>query len=163
MTTVHYSTMDSPCGELLLVSDGQALVAVWFPPHPQLPSGAVRADELPLLVEARHQFAAYFTGELHDFDLPLAPAGTPFQQEVWAALRAIPYAETTSYGALARSVGRPLAARAVGAANGRNPLAIVVPCHRVIGGDGTLTGYAGGHARKRLLLDLEAGVLALQG
>ncbi|HVJ94578.1 MAG TPA: methylated-DNA--[protein]-cysteine S-methyltransferase, partial [Labilithrix sp.] len=99
---------------------------------------------------------AYFAGQRTSFDLELAPRGTPFQRDVWRALLSVPYGRTTTYSAIARSIGRPLAVRAVGAANGRNPLAIVVPCHRVIGNDGSLTGYAGGLDNKRFLLELEA-------
>jgi methylated-DNA-[protein]-cysteine S-methyltransferase len=112
-----------------------------------------------LLRPAREQLRAYFAGELLDFDLPLAAAGTEFQQRVWQALGAIPYGATASYAAIARAIGSPTATRAVGAANGRNPIAIIVPCHRVIGKDGTLTGYGGGLARKQWLLRHEAGVL----
>jgi methylated-DNA-[protein]-cysteine S-methyltransferase len=111
-----------------------------------------------VLAQARAQIRDYFDGELRNFTLPLAPQGTPFQQEVWSALRDIPFGETTSYGALAAQLGRPGSARAVGAANRQNPIAIVVPCHRVIGTNGTLTGYAGGLERKSLLLDHEARV-----
>jgi methylated-DNA-[protein]-cysteine S-methyltransferase len=149
----HYDTMDSPLGELLLATDGHALTAVHMGgiPYPgwKRDRGALR--------EPAEQLEAYFAGELRDFDLPLAPQGTPFQREVWSALRGIPYGSTISYGELAASVGRPHAARAVGAANGRNPIAVVIPCHRVIGASGALTGYGGGLGRKRLLLDLEAG------
>jgi methylated-DNA-[protein]-cysteine S-methyltransferase len=113
------------------------------------------------LREPAEQLEAYLAGELRDFDLPLAPQGTPFQREVWSALRKIPYGSTISYGELAAAVGRPHAARAVGAANGRNPIAVVIPCHRVIGASGGLTGYGGGLGRKRLLLDLEAGRLSV--
>jgi methylated-DNA-[protein]-cysteine S-methyltransferase len=109
----------------------------------------------------RDQLDAYFAGERRDFDLQLAPEGTPFRQEVWSALRDIPYGETRSYGQLAAQIGRPGAARAVGLANGRNPIAIVVPCHRVIGSNRSLTGYAAGVERKRQLLELETGVLGL--
>lgn len=104
---------------------------------------------------ARQQLAAYFAGELERFDLPLAPAGTGFQRRVWDAVAAVPYGATASYSEIATAVGRPGACRAVGAANGRNPLAIVIPCHRVIGSAGALTGYGGGLERKRALLDLE--------
>jgi len=105
--------------------------------------------------EAAQQLDAYWAGELFDFDLALTPAGTPFQKKVWAALRAIPYGRTATYGEIARSIGSPSACRAVGAANGRNPIAIVVPCHRVIGANGTLTGYAGGLEMKEQLLEHE--------
>src|SRR5690606_19796588 len=108
---------------------------------------------------AEQQLAAYFAGEASDFDLPLAPRGTPFQQQVWTALRTIPRGETRSYAAIARQIENPDAIRAVGAANGANPIAIIIPCHRVIASDGTLHGYAGGLERKRWLLDLEANSL----
>lgn len=113
------------------------------------------ASSDPLLIEAADQLRAYFAGELRDFDLPLAPRGTEFQREVWAAVSAIPYGETATYSEIAAAVGRPSARRAIGAANGRNPLPVIVPCHRVIGAAGALTGYGGGLGRKRSLLDLE--------
>jgi methylated-DNA-[protein]-cysteine S-methyltransferase len=106
--------------------------------------------------ELRSQLDAYFGGELREFELPLAPEGAEFEQRVWRVLQTIPYGTTTSYGAIARQLNSPNAARAVGTANGRNPIAIVIPCHRVIGADGSLTGYGGGLARKRLLLELES-------
>lgn len=156
----YVSVFDSPCGALLLTSDGRAVTALAF--EPQLrPPGAERADDLPVFVRLRAQLGDYFAGRPVDFDVEVAPVGTPFQQQVWSALRSIPYAGTASYGEIARRIGRPTASRAVGAANGRNPIAIIVPCHRVIGSDGSLTGYAGGAARKRLLLDLESGVRVL--
>lgn len=108
-----------------------------------------------MLARAAAQLAAYFAGERRDFDLPLAPQGTPFQQRVWDALLAIPYGAVRSYGDVARAIGRPAASRAVGAANGRNPIAIIVPCHRVIGASGQLTGYGGGLPTKRWLLEHE--------
>ena len=108
------------------------------------------------------QLTAYFAGELDTFDLPLAPRGTPFQRTVWAALQEIPYGETTSYGELAEQIGRPNAARAVGLANGKNPIGIIVPCHRVVGSGGDLTGYGGGLARKQYLLDFERAGAGLQ-
>ena len=117
---------------------------------------AVAAPADPLLLEAADQLRAYFAGELRAFDLPLAPDGTAFQLDVWEAVSAIPYGGTASYSAIATAVGRPSACRAVGAANGRNPLPVIVPCHRVIGSAGGLTGYGGGLDRKRSLLDLEA-------
>jgi methylated-DNA-[protein]-cysteine S-methyltransferase len=157
-----YTRVPSPVGELLLVGDEQWLRSVHMPDQkgsPAVRSGWTRADGAFSL--ARDQLDAYFAGELRDFDLPLAPEGTPFQQTVWDALREIPYGETRSYGELAEQIGKPGAARAVGLANGRNPIGIVVPCHRVIGSAGALTGYAGGIERKRQLLELEAGVLGL--
>jgi methylated-DNA-[protein]-cysteine S-methyltransferase len=114
------------------------------------------ASSDPLLLDAADQLRAYFAGELREFDLPLAPRGTPFQREVWAAVAAVPYGRTATYSEIAAAVGRPSACRAVGAANGRNPLPVIVPCHRVIGAAGALTGYGGGLDRKRSLLDLEA-------
>jgi methylated-DNA-[protein]-cysteine S-methyltransferase len=155
--TTHYCRLPSPIGELLLTTDGDALTGVHMEPH-EVRDGWRRDDAL--LGPAAEQVRAYFAGELRDFDLRLAPEGTDFQRRVWEALRAIPFGETISYGELARRLGRPTASRAVGAANGRNPIAIVVPCHRVIGADGTLTGYGGGLDRKRWLLRHEESVLA---
>jgi methylated-DNA-[protein]-cysteine S-methyltransferase len=161
MTMIH-TTVDSPIGELLLLGDGQGLTGLYMQeggrPKPIHPSWQ-EADEP--FDEARAQLAEYFAGERREFDLALAPPGIEFQQRVWAELRKIPYGETITYGEQARRLGIPLAARAIGAANGQNPLAIVVPCHRVIGANGKLTGYAGGLERKRLLLELESGVSAL--
>jgi methylated-DNA-[protein]-cysteine S-methyltransferase len=153
---MHIRTLDSPLGELTLVSDGEALTGLYMTEHrhrPQLPPAT--GDDDRVLAQARDQLAEYFAGERREFDLPLRPAGTPFQQSVWAALREIPYGETAGYGELAARLGRPGAARAVGLANGRNPISIVVPCHRVIGAAGALTGYGGGLERKRYLLELE--------
>jgi methylated-DNA-[protein]-cysteine S-methyltransferase len=155
-----YTTLTTPIGELLLTADDDgALTAVDLPNRHRDTAGLERDDEL--LAGARRQLTEYFAGERTTFDLPLRPHGAPFQLRVWEALLRIPYGETASYGELARELGHPTAARAVGAANGRNPLAIVVPCHRVIGSDGTLTGYAGGLECKRALLDLEVGRAAL--
>jgi methylated-DNA-[protein]-cysteine S-methyltransferase len=155
--TVLYTRIESPIGELLLVGDGHALHGL----HMQDGRTAVAVDPEWRLAdepfaEVRRQLSEYFDGERTTFDVPLAMAGTPFQRRVWSALREIPYGETTSYGELAGRLGRPSASRAVGLANGRNPIAVIVPCHRVIGSDGNLTGYGGGLERKRLLLDLEA-------
>ncbi|MBK5308075.1 MAG: methylated-DNA--[protein]-cysteine S-methyltransferase [Frankiaceae bacterium] len=161
--TSLFTTVPSPIGDLLLLgerSSGRtALTGLYCDPPPagRPPEDARRDDAA--FADARAQLAAYFGGELQDFDLPLAATGTPFQHEVWAALREIPYGETTTYGALARELGRPVgAARAVGACNGRNPIGIVVPCHRVIGASGNIVGYAGGLDRKRWLLAHEARV-----
>ena len=156
MTT--YSTFDSPVGELLLVGDDEGLRGLYLPNHkrgPQVAAGWRRDDAA--LARVRAQLQEYFGGERTAFDLPLAPVGTPFQLEVWDALKRIPFGETRGYGDLAKELGRPGAARAVGAANGRNPISIVVPCHRVVGSTGTLTGYAGGVAVKERLLALERG------
>jgi methylated-DNA-[protein]-cysteine S-methyltransferase len=119
-------------------------------------------DDAEPFAAAKEQLAAYFAGRLREFDLPLAPRGTPFQQQVWAGLREIPYGHTLSYGELARRIGYPAGARAVGLANGRNPISIIVPCHRVIGADGRLVGYGGGLENKQALLALEAAVAAGQ-
>ncbi|HVJ63631.1 MAG TPA: methylated-DNA--[protein]-cysteine S-methyltransferase [Bdellovibrionota bacterium] len=158
-----YRKMKSPVGELTLVANERGLAAVlWQDDRP----GRVRLGGLgedrdhPLLIEAEKQLRQYFGGERQSFSLELAPEGTEFQQEVWLALRKIPYGETRSYGELAKVIGRPSASRAVGAANGRNPLSIVVPCHRVIGAGGQLTGFAGGLECKSILLNLEAQRLA---
>ena len=155
---MHITTVESPIGELTLASDGEALTGVYMTDQrhrPELPAGG---DDDDVLAAAREQLAEYFAGARHAFDLPLRPAGTPFQRAVWEALREIPYGETAGYGELARRLGRPGAARAVGLANGRNPWSIVVPCHRLLGDRGALTGYGGGLPRKRFLLELVARV-----
>jgi methylated-DNA-[protein]-cysteine S-methyltransferase len=152
MPTTYTATVDSPVGPLLLTSDGTSLTRLLFDVRPH-PSWSTEPD--PIIERAAAQLVEYFAGERTAFDLPLEPAGTPFQLTVWAALRGIPYAETINYGQLALRVGNARASRAVGLANGRNPISIVVPCHRVIGADGSLTGYGGGLDRKRTLLDLE--------
>ena len=157
--TTSYAYLDSPVGRLLLAGDPQGLTLVRFPGE----RGAVRpaADwrrDDGVFSEAIDQLAEYFAGERREFALPLQPLGTPFQKIVWSALRSIPYGATVSYGELARRIGRPSASRAVGAANGANPLPIIVPCHRVIGADRSLTGFGGGLETKRFLLALEAGV-----
>jgi methylated-DNA-[protein]-cysteine S-methyltransferase len=160
--TCFYSVVASPIGELVLTSDGEALTGLHMPLRHGKPVGAPAAgwkrDEKALR-EVREQLRQYFAGERCSFDLPLRMAGTPFQRMVWQGLLEIPFGATWSYAELARHVGRPGASRAVGAANGRNPIGIVVPCHRVIGSDGTLTGYGGGVDRKEFLLELEASVL----
>lgn len=160
--TIFWTLYDGPQGPLLLaVRDDGAVVRVAFVDGafvdgaPDVEDGWVRDDGA--LVSVVRQLDEYFAGERTEFELALAPEGTPFQLEVWEALTAIPYGETISYGELADRVGRPGAARAVGAANGQNPLPIVVPCHRVIGANGTLTGFGGGLDWKRCLLELEAG------
>lgn len=153
-----YTTMASPVGELTLVASTQGLVAIlWEGDDPaRVPLGAMtEALDHPVLAEAVRQLADYFAGEREAFDLPLDFRGTDFQKRVWAALLAIPYGETRSYGEIARAIGAPTASRAVGAANGRNPISIVAPCHRVVGTDGRLTGFAGGLAAKARLLGLE--------
>ena len=151
----RWDVVDSPIGRLLLVSDGRALTSVTMGARESdAPRAGVR-DEAGL-AEAAEQLNAYFAGELTEFELPLAPGGTEFQRRVWQALREIPYGETASYGEIAHAVGRPDAVRAVGTTNGRNPIPVIVPCHRVIGADGSLVGFGGGLPRKRKLLELEA-------
>ncbi|HEY5798764.1 MAG TPA: methylated-DNA--[protein]-cysteine S-methyltransferase [Burkholderiaceae bacterium] len=164
---IHYTEHTSPLGPLLLVANEAGLQAIYFQEHRHfagleqaVADGWQRNDAHPVLRETARQLDRYFAGQLTHFDLPLAAAGTPFQQSVWLGLTRIPYGQTSSYGGLADAIGNRAAVRAVGAANGRNPLSIVVPCHRVIGGDGALTGYAGGLERKRYLLALEARTLA---
>jgi methylated-DNA-[protein]-cysteine S-methyltransferase len=152
MTTTYTTTIDSPVGPLLLTSDGTSLTRLLFDAQPD-PSWST--EPCALLDRAVAQLREYFAGERTTFDLPLEPSGTPFQLTVWTALRDIPYAETINYGELALRVGNARASRAVGLANGRNPISIVVPCHRVIGANGSLTGYGGGLDRKRTLLELE--------
>ena len=155
---MSYRTISSPIGELTVVERDGALVGLYMTDHkpaPHLETFGERDDDTLPQLDA--QLGEYFAGERTSFDLPLAPTGTDFQQRVWAALRTIPYGETWSYGRLAEAVGQPGAARAVGLANGRNPISIVVPCHRVVGSSGKLTGYAGGVERKAFLLDLERG------
>lgn len=141
-------TFPSPLGPLTLTEKEGALSELRF-------GDFGGEDASPLLERARREIGEYFAGKRRSFDLPLAPAGTPFQQEVWRALQAIPYGECRTYGAIAAAVGRPKAFRAVGMANHCNPLPLLVPCHRVVGADGRLTGYAGGLERKRLLLSVE--------
>lgn len=150
--------LPSPVGTLTLVASEAGLAAIlWDDDAPgRVRLGTLAADPShPVVREAARQLGAYFSGARTRFDLPLDMAGTPFQREVWAALSTIPYGETRSYGTIARQIGQPAACRAVGAANGRNPVSIVVPCHRAIGANGALTGFAGGLAIKRRLLALE--------
>lgn len=153
------STMPSPVGPLRLYASDSGLTAIYLENHKGAPTlDASESENHPVLAEARLQLAEYFAGERVSFDVPLAASGTPFQLRVWAALREIPLGSTWSYSDLARHIGCPGAARAVGAANGRNPLSIIVPCHRVVGANGTLTGYAGGVDAKRWLLAHEQRV-----
>lgn len=159
-----YACLPSPVGELLVVAEGGSLVELSF----DAPRALARRTSSVAMRQAPGEFAAfanelrsYFAGELREFAVPLAPVGSVFEQRVWRILRTIPYGATTSYGTIARELGVPNAARAVGTANGRNPIAIVIPCHRVIGADGGLTGYGGGLARKRLLLELEGRQVGL--
>ena len=154
--TIWHSDMTSPLGKLRLESDGDALTRIALPLEKRTVVRVTRRqDDLEIFVVARRQLEAYFNGQVLEFDLPLAPSGTPFQLKVWTELRRIPRGETISYAKLAQRVGSPRAHRAVGAANGRNPLPIVVPCHRVVGSNGRLTGFAGGLEAKGWLLRLE--------
>ena len=154
--TVRYTEMDSPVGRLLIAGDSSGLRCVLFADgkRPARPEPGWLEDSASLS-EATSQLRAYFAGTLFRFRLPLAPRGTPFQKRVWRQLLEIPYGETASYGEIARRIGSPRASRAVGLANGANPIAIVIPCHRVIGSNGKLTGYGGGIAKKEWLLDWE--------
>jgi methylated-DNA-[protein]-cysteine S-methyltransferase len=156
----HYDWLPSPIGELLLISDGEHLTGLYTRVSPALRKSTAKwtRDE-PALRETRAQLKAYFGGELKEFDLPMALEGTDFQRKVWEKLCEIPYGVTTSYGELARRLGTPSASRAVGLANGSNPISIIVPCHRVIGADGSLTGYGGGLERKEWLLKHEGALL----
>ena len=154
---LSWISVETPVGRMTLAADGEALVEVRFPaPGRARPRGREGAN--PVLARARQELLEYFAGARRAFDVPLARAGTDFERSVYRAVRAIPYGETRSYGALALELGRPRAARAVGAANGKNPLPLFVPCHRLLGSDGSLTGYGGGTRRKRWLLDHEARV-----
>jgi methylated-DNA-[protein]-cysteine S-methyltransferase len=152
-----WTTVPSPVGDLLLVAEDGALVTLHFSPFDP-PDGPPSPDE-PVLADARQQLAEHFARERTEFDLPLAPKGTAFQQRVWAELRRIPYGTTATYGEIAARLGDPGCVRAVGVANGRNPIALVVPCHRVIGSDGKLRGFGGGIERKQALLALEESSL----
>jgi methylated-DNA-[protein]-cysteine S-methyltransferase len=155
----YRAAFDSPLGELRLASNGQALTELFLPNHngqPQWMGPLESPNPDAVLRESIRQLRAYFAGKLRDFDVPVAPRGTEHQRRVWRELQNIPYGATISYGELARRIGRPTASRAVGAANGRNPISIIIPCHRVIGADGTLTGYGGGLDAKRWLIEHEA-------
>ena len=154
--TVLSIRVTSPIGVLTLTSNGSALTQLVIAREDAAKPDSMEPDRDPVLAAAREQLDAYIDMRLTHFDLPLAPRGTEFQRRVWDSLKAIPYGETISYAELARRVDNPTAVRAVGAANGRNPLMIIVPCHRVIGADGSLTGFGGGIDRKRWLLDHEA-------
>ena len=158
---LYRTSLPSPVGTLTLIASDEGLVAILWPDDTpgrvQLPAASER-DDHPVLAAAVAQLEEYFAGTRTAFDLPLDPRGTPFQRDVWRALTAIPFAGTRSYAEIARAIGRPSATRAVGAANGRNPLSIVAPCHRVVGANGALTGFAGGLETKRFLLDHERRV-----
>jgi methylated-DNA-[protein]-cysteine S-methyltransferase len=164
----RHTVIDSPLGELTLVASGEALTGLYFPHHWHPPTADslgrhVEAAADALFVRAAGQLREYLTGERTRFDLPIAPAGEPSQRRVWERLVDIAYGETTTYGELAAALADATTAYEVGQAVGRNPLSIIVPCHRVVGKDGALTGYAGGLKRKRFLLDLEAPVPAAAG
>jgi methylated-DNA-[protein]-cysteine S-methyltransferase len=154
--SVVHAVIDTPVGALTLVGHDDALCGVYFPEHVRRPDSETfgpRDDEA--FADARRQLTEYFAGGRRDFDLEVQPRGNAFQHKVWAQLKQIPYGETRTYGQLAAALGGPALARAVGAANGQNPLSIIVPCHRVVGSNGKLTGYAGGLDRKAFLLELE--------
>jgi methylated-DNA-[protein]-cysteine S-methyltransferase len=156
---MNYCYMDTPIGTLLVAGDEQAIQRIEFPKDgkPGHPEAGWRELELGPVAEAVRQLREYFSGRRTQFELPLNPQGTAFQRSVWRQLQDIPYGETISYGELAKRVGNPKASRAVGAANGQNPIPIVIPCHRVIGSNGKLTGFGGGLPTKEALLALERG------
>ena len=157
---MFYTEYQSPIGKLLLAASERGLAGVYFEEHKHFKGmdGWQRDDAHAVLQQTRLQLAAYFAGARREFDVPLdMRGGTAFQQAVWQALRTLPFGATASYAAIAKHIGNPDAVRAVGAANGRNPISIIVPCHRVIASSGALTGYAGGLNNKKLLLALEAG------
>jgi methylated-DNA-[protein]-cysteine S-methyltransferase len=157
--TLVYDVVPAPIGRLIVASDGEAVAGVWMAnASPSDAAWSARQGSDAVLTEARAQLTAYFEGALRTFSLPLAPNGTDFQRRVWRALEAIPYGTTISYAEVARRVGSTAAVRAVGAANGRNPIPIIVPCHRVIGSDGSLTGFGGGLERKQWLLRHEGAL-----
>jgi methylated-DNA-[protein]-cysteine S-methyltransferase len=160
---MNYSYLDTPIGTLLIAGDDHSIHRIEFPSHGKArrPEPDWRESTRGPVAEAIRQLREYFAGRRSDFDLPLAPQGTAFQKTVWDRLLEIPYGETISYGELARRVGNPKASRAVGAANGQNPIPIVIPCHRVIGSNGKLTGFGGGLPVKETLLALEAKQLRL--
>ena len=161
--TLSYKEMKSPVGKLKLVASANALLAVlWEQERPnRIKLATLKLDpQQPILIETERQLREYFAGTRNEFDLPLEPTGSEFQKKVWRALREIPFGQTRSYLDLAKSVGSAKAVRAVGAANGKNPLSIVVPCHRVVGANGALTGFAGGIETKAALLTLEAKATA---
>ena len=159
-----HTVIDSAVGSLTLVADDGAIVGLYMnlqrhrPADDELGELVPGGREVEPFKTAADQLDDYFAGALTRFDLPLAPAGSEFQQRVWAALQEIPYGQTESYGELAERIGSPGGARAVGLANGKNPIGIIIPCHRVVGADGSLTGYGGGLDRKKQLLELETRV-----
>jgi methylated-DNA-[protein]-cysteine S-methyltransferase len=161
---IYYKWIDSPLGALLLTSDERSLTGLYLQNQtyfPQQTEDWQASEQITPLIQTQAQLAEYFAHQRQQFDLPLAPQGTAFQKQVWQVLRQIPFGETLSYGALAKKIGKPDASRAVGAANGQNPISIIVPCHRVIASNGKLTGYAGGLDRKQWLLQHEQAQLSL--
>jgi methylated-DNA-[protein]-cysteine S-methyltransferase len=162
MSRAYYTKFQSPVGQLILAGDDRVLCLISFAAgkHVIRPQSGWMEDKKPFR-ETIRQLQAYFHGELQEFDLPLTLEGTPFQLRVWHSLRAIPYGQTISYGQLAHQIGQPNATRAVGLANGSNPIPIIVPCHRVIGSNGNLTGYGGGLSIKQKLLSLESRQMRL--
>ena len=161
---VYFDHVASPLGGLVLATDGEALTGVWFDGQkhqPPMGEGWQRRCDLPILQRTDRELAEYFAGERSEFEVPLAPSGTPFQRAVWNAIASVPYGGTIVYRELAARAGQPRAIRAAGAATGRNPWSIIIPCHRIVGADGALTGYAGGLERKRALLALECADLAV--
>lgn len=152
----RFTYYDSPLGTVTLQANEQGLLGVWFETHTTKPQDlGTQEDSFPIFQSVKEQLERYFAGEAVQFDVPIAAKGTPFQQSVWHALTTIPYGETWSYAQLADAIGNPKAVRAVGLANGKNPVSVIVPCHRVIGKNGKLTGYAGGIERKQRLLAIE--------
>lgn len=156
MNITYWTAIDSPLGTLWLTADDIGLTGLYMKQPDEVSDHAGWIEDDAPFATVGEQLGAYFAGDLREFDVPLHLTGTPFQQRVWEALRTIPYGEVRSYREIAEQIGRPTASRAVGAANGRNPISVIVPCHRVIGTSGVLTGYAWGLDRKRTLLDLEA-------
>lgn len=155
---MNYTYLETPIGILLIAGDEEAVRRIEFPRHgkPARPEGSWVESSRGTVAEAARQLREYFAGEREQFELPLAPEGTEFQRAVWRRLQEIPYGETVSYGEVAKCIGNPKASRAVGAANGQNPIPIVIPCHRVVGANGKLTGFGGGLPVKEALLALEA-------
>jgi methylated-DNA-[protein]-cysteine S-methyltransferase len=165
--TRRNAVLDTPLGDLLVVADEDAIVGLYFPEHwhPPVPGTIGRSVESgsdPVVRTLADELETYLGGERTSFDLPASTSGDPFQEAVWAMLREIPYGETTTYGELARRLGDTRLARRVGGAVGRNPVSILIPCHRVVGSTGSLTGYAGGLDRKRRLLELEGASIVAQ-
>ena len=157
----YYDHFDSPCGPMLLAASDDGIAGVYFDRQKHFPERGKDWKHAPgnrHLMRAKRQLAEYFSGRRKEFDLALDPRGTGFQEAVWRAIAGVPYGETITYGELARRAGYPGSARAAGAATGRNPVGIIVPCHRIMGSDGSLTGYAGGLNRKRALLALEGAM-----